>query len=125
MKEGGISWVSRQTANENIIDDTLPDSPRHLGRHPARQPPQNQSKKSATPHPYTWSKNPYSPIAKAIWGTMENVCFIASFEQNRKKQKRFQRWYRKLWLEVKLPLQPDKLLNPSRIVDRNSRYSER
>ena len=36
------------------------DDTRDLGRHPARQPPQNESKRFANPYPYTWSKNPYS-----------------------------------------------------------------
>ena len=34
---------------------------RHLKRHPARQP-----KKSANPHPYIWSKNPWSYLGKKI-----------------------------------------------------------
>ena len=58
----------------DMWDDALPDSPpkkkhqklrilahacvaRDLGRHPARQA---ESKKPAIPHPYTWSKDPYS-----------------------------------------------------------------
>ncbi len=41
-------------------------SPIHTTNWTSDDPPQNTSKKSANPYPYTWSKNPY--IAKAIWG---------------------------------------------------------
>ena len=55
--------------NQNLRALTHTHIKRRLGRHPAGQLPRNECKKSANPHshPYTWSKNPYSPIAKTIW----------------------------------------------------------
>ena len=68
-------WTSDDTSDGTLPDSlspkTNPKNPctlththhqlnvrRHLGRHPARQPPQNESNKSVNLHPYTWSKNP-------------------------------------------------------------------
>lgn len=62
---------------------------------------------------------------------MENVSKDHKFYSNLKTTKYLQKKnvsnlvFQQLWLEVKLPLQPDKLLNPSQIVDRNWWYSER
>ena len=58
--------------SDDPSDGTLPDSP-----------PQNKSKKSANPHPYTWSKNPY--IAKAIWG-IEKTYASGGLKQNLNRQ---------------------------------------
>ena len=71
--------------NQNLRTLTYTHIRRHLGQHPTRQPPQDESTKSANPHPYTWSylegKNMWprtptpslSPIRMLKWKSIKLV----------------------------------------------------
>ena len=53
--------ASLHTSNDTSDDTLLPKRIKICQPSPVHtSPPQNKSKKSANPHPYTWSKNPYS-----------------------------------------------------------------